>query len=244
MSLPDIELSVVLPAYEEADNLDRLLPQLHAALGGLGMVYEILVIDTPEERDATREVCARHAASYIPRKGGGLYGHAVRTGIERAAGSFVIFMDADGSHNPGFLPKLWERREAADLVIASRYVAGGGTENPLILIAMSLAVNVVFRVVLGLKCADVSNSLRLYRGAQLKKLKLECNHFDIVEEILVKLAFSRPRFVLKEVPFTFEKRQAGKTKRKLVAFAVGYINTLVRLYKIKRAAARQARDLA
>jgi dolichol-phosphate mannosyltransferase len=90
--------------------------------------------------------------------------------------------------------------------------------------------------VLGLKCADVSNSFRLYRGDELRALQLECDNFDIVEEILVKLFFSRPGYRLKEVPFVFEQRRAGKTKRKLLVFAIGYIGTLVRLHRLKRKA--------
>ena len=242
MSVP--ALSVVLPAYEEAANLARLLPALQATLGGLGIGYEILVVDTPVPRDATEAVCARHNAIYIPRRGGELYGHAVRTGIADAKGTHVIFMDSDGSHNPAFLPKLWAQRDTADLVIASRYIPGGHTENPAVLIAMSLAVNIVFRLVLGLKCADVSNSLRLYHADQIKPLALECDHFDIVEEILVKLAYSKPDFMIAEIPFTFEKRQDGKTKRKLAAFALGYASTLRRLHKMKREVQAQKRAAA
>jgi dolichol-phosphate mannosyltransferase len=237
--MADTDLSIVLPAYEEAANLDHLIPRLHENLKKLGMAYEILVVDTEQPRDTTPDVCAKQKATYVPRRGGNLYGHAVRTGIDVAQGARVIFMDADGSHNPDFIGNLWAERASADLVIASRYVPGGKTENPFILILMSLAVNIVFRLVLSLRCADVSNSFRLYRGDQLKKLILTCDHFDIVEEILVKLAFSNAGFRIKEIPFTFEKRQAGKTKRKLLTFMLGYIHTLARLYAIKRSVTRQ-----
>src|SRR5205085_7298845 len=129
-----------------------------------------------------------------------------------ARGRWVLVMDGDGSHNPLTVPELWQHRQDNDLVIASRYVRGGQTENPAILIFMSQIVNVVFRLALRLKCLDVSNSFRLYRGDDVRSLRLECNHFDIVEEILVKLAGLRPGFRIKEVPFTFERRKAGKTK--------------------------------
>jgi dolichol-phosphate mannosyltransferase len=230
------ELSVVLPAYEEARNLDMLLPKLHEAVASFGVPYELVVVDAEQPRDDTPDVCARHSALYRPRFGGELYGHAIRTAQQVARGRYVVLMDADGSHSPAFLPRLWEHRESADMVIASRYVEGGKTDNPAILIFMSQIVNVVFRVVLGLNCADVSNSFRLYRGDDLRSLELECDNFDIVEEILVKLVFSRPGFRLKEVPFVFEQRKAGKTKRKLVVFAIGYLGTLVRLHRLKRKA--------
>ena len=230
------ELSIVLPAYEEARNLHMLLPELHEAVVALGVSYEIVVVDAEQPRDETPDVCAQHRAIYRPRSGGELYGHAIRTAQQAARGRFVVLMDADGSHSPAFLPKLWEHRDSADMVIASRYVQGGKTDNPAILIFMSQVVNVVFRVVLGLNCADVSNSFRLYRGDDLRSLQLECDNFDIVEEILVKLVFSSPGYRLKEVPFVFEQRKAGKTKRKLLVFAIGYVGTLLRLHRLKRKA--------
>ena len=137
------QLTIVLPAYEEAANLENLLPRLAevasqlveqaprlpegrlalqaAAAGGtVGVAggrpalppeslaqFEILVVDTPMPRDETPIVCKKHGARYLPRRGGSLYGHAIRTALEEARGEWVIFMDADGSHNPGFLPDLW-----------------------------------------------------------------------------------------------------------------------------------------
>ena len=229
-----IDLSIVLPAYEEAENLDLL--RLHEIAKQLTARYEILVIDTEQPRDATPEVCLKHGATYIPRQGGSLYGHAIRTGMARTMGAHVLFMDADGSHNPSFIPDVWKYRNDFDLVIASRYVPGGKTENSPILIWMSHVVNIAFRFTLGLNCFDVSNSFRLYKGDDLRRLTLECDHFDIVEEILVKLVFSRSGYRLKEVPITFEKRKAGKTKRQLLTFALGYIATLWRLLRLKQKA--------
>ena len=230
----EVELTVALPAYEEGPNLAVLLPVLRGVLDGLGVTYEIVVADTPEPRDETPQVCTANGARYVPRTGGMLYSHAVTSAIAASRGRWVVFMDADGSHDPAQVGRLWAERHAADLVIASRYTRGGHTENPAILIAMSLAVNVVFRVVLGLTCADVSNSFRLYRGDDLRALTLECENFDIVEEILVKLCFARPGYTVKEIPATFAQRRSGRTKRDLRAFAVSYVGTLRRLHALKR----------
>lgn len=233
------ELSVVLPAYEEAANLKCLLPRLNAVARELTPSYEILVIDAQSPRDETPAVCGEFAVRYLARTGGSMYGHAIRTAIREARGTFIIIMDADGSHAPEFLPRLWEQRADADLVIASRYVAGGRTENPAVLILMSLTVNVLFRLALGLKCRDVSNSFRLYRGQDFRELRLKCNHFDIVEEMLVKLTTLHPGYCIREVPFCFEKRKAGKTKRNLFTFALGYGITLVRMMRLRREARKQ-----
>jgi dolichol-phosphate mannosyltransferase len=225
-----------LPAYEEADNLRILLPQLRQIASSLASSSEILVIDAETPRDDTPAVCEKNKVRHLPRTGGSLYGDAIRTAIKNATGKYVILMDADGSHDPSFLAQLWKFREQYDVVIASRYVPGGRTDNPAILIFLSLVVNVVFRLVLNLNCRDVSNSFRLYQGDQFRALRLDCSNFDIVEEILIKLNPGDRPLRLKEVPFTFQKRKEGKTKRDLVAFALTYAATLYRLYRIKHKA--------
>lgn len=235
MNDPSPELSVVLPAYEEAQNLNQLLPALHRVLTEMGVSYEIVVVDAESPRDATPDICAAHGARYVARTGGAFYGHAIRTAQTAARGRYIILMDADGSHGPTCIPKLWAHRDQAGIVVASRYVRGGQTDNPAILILMSLTVNYIFRICLGLKCADVSNSFRLYQGDEFRGLSLRCDHFDIVEEILIKLYFARKNYLIKEVPFTFEKRKSGKTKRKLFAFAISYGFTLIRLHRLKSA---------
>jgi len=228
------ELSIVLPAYEEAENLRTLLPALKNLAASLAPSFEILVVDTSEPHDGSPEICSEIGVDYLPRRGGDSYGHAVRTGIADSRGTFVLLMDADGSHNPAFIPRLWEKRHAADLVIGSRYMAGGKTENPAILIFLSLMVNVVFRFVLGLRCRDVSNSFRLYHGDHLRGLRLACDNFDIVEEILVLLSCVHPGYRIQEVPITFEERKAGKTKRRLLAFAFSYLSVLHRLWRLRK----------
>ena len=224
-----MELSVVLPAYREAENLRALLPRLKATLAALTPAHEILVVDSFKPLDATAEVCAAGGARCVNRRGSDHFGDAVRTGIAEAGGRYVVFMDADGSHAPEFIAKLYARREEADVVIASRYTEGGDTENPRVLIAMSYVLNRIYGLVLGIRCRDISNSFKLYRARQLKPLKLYCDNFDIVEEILVKIVRADKAARILELPFTFEKRKFGETKRNLLAFILSFLVTLLRL---------------
>jgi dolichol-phosphate mannosyltransferase len=220
---------VILPSYNEEENLRLLVPRIRHACEAIAADHEIIVVDTMELMDGTPELCAEEGVRYLNRSGGNLYGDAVRTGIAAATGRYVIFMDADGSHPPHFLADLFAHRDEAEIVVASRYVKGGFTENSAVLIWMSWIVNVGYRLVLGLKCKDVSNSFKLYPAAPLKELDLHCGNFDIVEEILYKMVKRNPGFRIKEVPFSFKKRMFGQTKRNLVAFIFSYVETLVRL---------------
>jgi dolichol-phosphate mannosyltransferase len=228
------ELSIVLPAYREAESLELLLPKLVQAAANLSSDFEIIVADSREPLDHTAHVCQAQGVTHIYRAGGNSYGDAVRSGIARSTGTFVLLMDADGSHNPGVLPRLWARRKDADVIIGSRYIAGGGTENPRVLILMSRVLNYAYQFAFRLPVADVSNSLRLYRGEQLRSLHLVSNNFDIVEEILIRLVAGKTHSSALEVPMTFEQRKAGESKRNLPAFMLSYLSSMRRMQRFRK----------
>jgi dolichol-phosphate mannosyltransferase len=138
-------------------------------------------------------------------------------------------MDADGSHAPEFIAELHPHSFQHDIVIASRYVKGGSTENSPILEFMSRVLNLTYAIVLGIRCRDMSNSFKIYNGDRLRALDLRCGHFDIVEEIMVGFARDGQALRIREVPFTFQCRDEGESKRKLFAFILSYFFTLMRL---------------
>lgn len=227
------DLSIVIPAYLEEENLRLILPRLQDVITKLGLNGEVLVIDTAEPMDRTSEVCAQHGAKYINRSGGNMYGAAIRTGLAAAVGRNLIMMDADGSHPPEFIIDLYKHVNEADIVVASRYIKGGATENPATLILLSHILNIIYSVCLGIKCKDVSNSFRLYNADKVRSLKLSCNNFDIVEEILVCASVADRNLKILEIPFIFKKRIFGRTKRNLVLFIFTFCTTLVRLMIIR-----------
>lgn len=229
-------ISVVLPAYLEAENLRNILPNLTKALNLLEIEYEILVVDTMEPMDDTQEVCEKNGAVYISREGGNLYGDAIRTGFSKATGTYIVVMDADGSHDPKDIGRLYSEmcRNRYDVIIGSRYCKGGHTNNNIILRGMSWILNVTYRFLFGLKVKDVSDSFRMYQAAEVKALVLECNNFDIVEEILIQLKYTVKNFRAGEIPITFDKRAAGESKRDLLQFIKSYLKTIKRLLTIKK----------
>ena len=235
MGMPNIQsgktiaLSVVMPAYQEEENLRILLPRVIEVLQKIAVSCEILVIDTMLPMDSTQQLCNTLGVHYFARKGGNAYGDAVRTGVSLALGEHMILMDSDGSHAPEWIAKLYADRIGHDVVIASRYVENGSTENSLYLVLMSRILNWTYSLILGIHCKDISNSYRLYVGNQIRALNLKCNNFDIVEEILVKLVRNNNYLKIQEIPFTFKERLFGRTKRKLFLFVITYVFTLIKL---------------
>ena len=226
------DLSIIIPSYNEYECLEKLLPELEHTLNSLNILFEILIIDSIQFSKQTESLCKLYNASYLNRSIDNCYGSAIRTGIDNAKGNNTIIMDSDGSHSPAFIKTLLDSLKDNDIVIASRYIAGGYTENNFLQVFLSKIVNIIFSKSLGIKISDVSNSFRLYRGDSLKTILLECKHFDIQEEILVKLIWNNSAKII-EIPYRFERRAHGKSKRNIMIFIMHYFFSLVKLFLIK-----------
>src|SRR5689334_1301469 len=110
------DLSIIIPALHEGPNLALLLPQLRGVLDGLGIRYEILVISRDPDQQ-TKEVTAQFGAKLIEQTAPG-YGGALLAGFANASGDYWLTMDADLSHQPDFIVKLWQARSGAEITIA------------------------------------------------------------------------------------------------------------------------------
>lgn len=224
-----MDVSIVLLAYNEEENLRVLLPSIISNIEQVTKNYEILVIDTMTPLDNTEEVCLAHSARYINQKEPGFAG-AFRTAIAEAQLESFLIMDSDGSHDPCHIPAIYRLYETgADVVIGSRYVPGGHTDDTWVSIAMSKVLNAMFRFCLGIKAKDISTDYRMYSTQALKEVKLECKNYDVLQEVLMKLKVNKPGLVIKETPIQFSKRLSGESKRRLLPFIISYIKTLVRL---------------
>jgi dolichol-phosphate mannosyltransferase len=127
-------VSVVIPAYREAENLPVIIPRLSEALSKAGLEAEIIIVDD-DSGDGTSDVCRDLAKQYPVRletrqKERGL-SSAVLHGLRRAKGDVLIVMDADLSHPPEKVPELVQALDEADVdfVLGSRYIHGGGTDE-------------------------------------------------------------------------------------------------------------------
>ncbi|WP_295093528.1 glycosyltransferase [Ruminococcus sp.] len=228
-----MSISTVLLAYKEAENLKLLLPLIKKQLDKTGEKYEIIVIDTEKPLDNTEEVCKQFGAQYVNQKYP-KFGGAFRTGIECAKYDKFLILDSDGSHNPKYIPAIYNAMKPdIDLVIGSRYTKGGKTNDNKTSIIMSHCLNFVFRVALGIKAKDISTDYRLYRTEQLKTVKLESENYDILEEVLLKLKLHNGKLRIAEVPIVFKKRLFGESKRALIPFIISYLKTLLRLIGIR-----------
>jgi len=223
------DLSVVIPALNEGPNLALLLPALRAQIEALGLTSEVLVITRGNDA-ATREAADGSGARVVdePERG---YGVALRTGFRLARGRHVLTMDADLSHGVAFVRDLWEAREQAEVVIASRYVPGGSANMPRDRYLLSRILNWFFSRGLSLPARDLSSGFRLYRADVLASVGLRGRDFDIVPEILVRLYSEGWR--IREIPFAYAPRRHGSSNARVFAFGLAYLRTFRALWTLR-----------
>jgi len=223
------ELSVLLPVLNERENLESLLPRIRAVLDGIGCSAEIVVVDGGS-RDGTPDAAVAHGAAVIRQTLNG-YGGALREGFAAARGTYILTLDADLSHDPDFIGKLWRSRDDAEIVIASRYVRGGVAYMSAYRSLLSRVLNRFYARGLDLPVHDLSSGFRLYRRATVESLALEGTDFEVLEEILVKAYAAGWRVA--EIPFTYYPRAGGSSHARVFAFGVALLRSFFRLWTLR-----------
>jgi len=214
---------VTLATYNEIENLPRLVDEIFAHAPAV----DVLVIDD-NSPDGTGAWCDQKAAvdprvHCLHRAGKLGLGTATIAGMHYAIEHgyrYMLNMDADFSHHPRYLPALIagmdhaDGRPTVDVMIGSRYVAGGAIEGwPLKRHLMSRGVNTYARWLLGLRARDCSGAFRCYRTALLEKIDfatIRSRGYSFQEEILWLLKRQGARFG--ETPITFADREHGVSK--------------------------------
>jgi len=232
-----MKLSIISPTYNEAENVGRLIGELEKILHGAD--YEILISDddSPDLTWARVEEIGRHnpRVRALRRTCNRGLGPSVVDGFSSATGEAVACIDADLQHDPTILPKMLKELEnGSDLVVATRYMPGGGTANwGLIRRFGSWACTKLAQVLLGVKLRDPMSGYFMMRRDDFLKIRdgMNVRGFKILLEIA---AHMRPRR-LGEVPYTFGPRAIGESKlsNKIV---LAYLSQVWRLYRLPRAA--------
>jgi dolichol-phosphate mannosyltransferase len=223
------DLTIIIPALNEQENLKLLLPQIDDVLNDLDIRSEIIVVDGGSH-DETQQVASAGGARIVEQSERG-YGGALIAGFAAAKAPFVATMDADLSHPPVFLKDFWQQRDEADLLVASRYVKGGRADMGAGRRVLSYVLNRTYSMVLRLNLRDVSSGFRMYRRGALEDLDLRARDFDALEEILVKIHLKGGR--VREVPFYYKARNSGESHAKLMRFGWAFSKTLLRMWRLR-----------
>lgn len=200
-----MESSVIIPTLNEADCIEYVLSRIPK-----DAVDEILVVDG-HSTDGTPDLVRKLGYKVIMQEGRG-YGLAVSTGVKHAKGDVVVFMDADGSHNPEDIPRLIDKiADGYDVVLASRYMPGSSSQDDTLVRYVgnklfTYLVNKIHKI-------GVSDSLFLFAAVRKKvfeSIELASPNFEYCVEILIKAHKAGLRFA--EIPSVELERYAGDSK--------------------------------
>lgn len=209
---------VVLPTYNEAANIERMVEAVREKLPAEG---QILIVDDSSP-DGTGEIAARLADEHDgvrflsrPRKEG--LGPAYIAGFREAlagGAGLLVEMDSDFSHEPAYLPRLLDAAERADLAIGSRYVPGGGvTEWGALRRGISRGGSTYARLTLGLGVHDLTGGFKCFRREVLEAIDLEAiRSRGYAFQVEMTYRAVQLGFDVVEVPIVFRDRQAGSSK--------------------------------
>lgn len=214
---PAPRILVSLATYNEKDNLGPLIREIRSVLPQA----DILVIDD-NSPDGTGQLADELAAAdsriHVLHRPGKLgLGTALIAAMNYAMEhqyDYLQNMDADFSHPPRFLPGILAGMGQHDVMIGSRYIRGGGTENwPWLRRFLSKSVNSLVRLLMGMPVRDASGAYRCYRVALLPKAnldKIRSKGYSFQQEVLFRC--HKAGFRLGEFPIIFENRRAGSSK--------------------------------
>lgn len=221
------DLSIIVPVYNEGENIRRLLDEIKTKIGS--PVNEVLVVYDFEEDD-TVPVVRRAAPRYpfpirLVRNAWGRGAlNAIRTGFLKAPGPMVLVCMADLSDDLIVVPNMLERmREGFDVVCGSRYMRGGRQNNgPLLKRTLSRIAGLSLHFLTGVPTHDITNSFKMYRKNLLDRLTIESTGgFEIGMEIVVKTFAMGGRIA--EVPSTWTDRSAGVSRFRLWKWMPNYL---------------------
>ena len=212
---------LILPTYNEAENIEPLVRAVLPQFASAGHEHTVLIVDdnspdgTGAIADRLVEELAEVRVLHRPQKQG--LGRAYLAGFSVAlaeGADLILEMDSDFSHDPADLPRLLAATGAADLVLGSRYVPGGGVEDwGIVRRLLSRGGSAYARLLLGVPVRDLTGGFKCFHRRVLETIDLEGVHADGYGfQIELTYLAVQAGFTVTEVPITFRERRVGRSK--------------------------------
>lgn len=215
-----MDLSIILPAYNEAENLKELIPCIYKSLKE---EIEIIVVDDGSQDD-TSQVAEKLGARVIRNPYNMGNGASIKRGIREAKNEILVLMDADGQHLPSEIPKLLKELDNFDMVIGERSVYSQDWWRYL----ANKVFNLLASYVSGIKIKDLTSGFRVVKKSKAKKfLYLLPNGFSYPSTLT--LSFIKAGYPVKFVPVKVERRKKGKSKINLISDGLRFLTIILRI---------------
>jgi len=230
-----MKVSIVVPAYNEEDNLPILVKNLQGLIKREKLNAEVILVDD-NSTDSTPKICDMLETKYdniftIHRIGDRGMGNTLTEGTKKATGKVIVWVMADLSDDLNTIPKFLEEiKNGYDIVFGSRYMKGGSYGDLSFFKAtLSRGFTTLSKIFTGIKVHDITNAFRAFKKEVFNFIKLESTDFAISPEFALKAYLAG--FKLGEVPTAYRNRKKGTTKFKMFEMAKKYFKVFLWLSK-------------
>lgn len=227
------KVSVVIPALNEAENLEHVLPLLYEP-SVAQMVYEVVLVDGYSTDRTIQRACELCPEIRIVMQEGKGKGAALRTGFEAARGDIIVMLDADGSTSPLEIPGyVGALLAGADFAKGSRFLQGGGTDDmPFYRKLGNFGFVMMVRLLFGGSYSDLCYGYNAFWSRVLPELQLDCDGFEI--ETMMNIRALKAGLRVAEVPSFEAARVYGKGRLRTFPDGWRVLKTIVREWSAER----------
>jgi len=221
-------ISIIIPTYNEREIIVKLIHEIQLVLSELNIKYEIVVIDDNSSDNTALEIKKKFNSKNIRlfvRKNIRGLASAILLGIRKSRGDIVIGMDADFNHPPQTIIQLINQLNSCDLVVASRFIKGGGMEDKIRYI-FTYIFNLFLKYFLGFPTMDNMSGFYAIRKEKLFQLPINKIYTGYGEYHLRLVYLAKKQgFKIKQIPVYYPKRKHGKSKTNLIKMFFLYLLT-------------------
>jgi dolichol-phosphate mannosyltransferase len=228
-----MKLSIVIPAYNEAESITETLTALHACLVQHQIEHEIVVVND-NSKDNTLQVLEGlqqqiPSLNFVTNTGPNGFGYAIRYGLDRFTGECVGVMMSDLSDDPADLIAFYRLmvRDNLDCVFGSRFMKGSAVyDYPKHKLVINRIANWLIKVLIGIKYNDFTNAFKMYRSHTIEGLKPFLSaHFNLTIELPLKAIIRGYSFGI--LPNSWRNRKAGESNLKIKEMGSRYLFILL-----------------
>ena len=229
-----VNVSVIIPTWNEKENIAKTIDAISKALGENKMAYEIIVADD-NSTDGTKDIVTKiknPSVKLLNRNPPYGFGYSIREAVQNSHGEMIAVMMADLSDDPTFLVKMKEKIDQGyDVVVGSRFLKGSKVyDYPFLKMVSNRLFNNIVRLFFWTEIKDTSNAFKAFRANRVKEIKIESRGFEVSAEMMLRLKIEKAKIC--EIPVTWTDREKGQAKFKLYNTFINYFILFLKMVKL------------
>ena len=218
-----VELSVVIPVFNEEESIESTFHELNAVLPTLNVSYEIIFVDDGSSDNTVEVIKKQPGVQLFQHSENRGYGAALKSGIKSAKGEYILITDADGTYPNKQIPDLWQFAHSYDMVVGAR--TGVNVKIPLFRKPAKWFLQILANYLTKMEIPDLNSGMRIFKkNDAIKFFNILCNGFSFTTTITI--SYLSKGFCVKFIPISYHNR-VGRSKIKPIKDGLNFIYLII-----------------